>query len=167
MPEHRRRDVGIQIIVAYKAFKAVAEAALAVTLVVLAATGEIAVLRELAHRLRVDFTSHWALLLGRVLAALLSERGIHLLEIGMAGDALVSAFEGWCLWRGYRWAEWVVVAATAIPLPIEVIAIFRRFSPWRVAAVVVNVAVVAYLARRISGRRRPPAALHGEGPPPR
>ncbi len=136
----------------YKAVKAVAEAAVAVGLVVLAATGELDVLRAVAHHLRADFASHWSLRLGRVLGALLSERGFHLLELGMALDAVVSAIEGWCLWRGYAWGEWVVVGATAIPLPLEVVAIVRHVRFWRVALAIVNGAVVGYLARRITMR---------------
>ena len=153
MPALDRRDVGVRLIVAYKATKALLEVALAVVLVVLAATGEIAMLREVAVHLRGNVASRWSLMLGRVLARLASPRGMHLVEIGLVLDAVVSAFEGWCLWRGYAWGAWVVVIATAAPLPLEAISIARAHRPTRVVLALVNVAIVIYLALRIAAKR--------------
>jgi uncharacterized membrane protein (DUF2068 family) len=150
----RRRELGVRLIVTYKVAKAFLEVALAAALAGLAAGGEIAALRELAIHLRVDLASRWSLLAGRALGSLMSQRGVHLLETGLALDGLASALEGWSLWRGYRWGPWAVVAATAIPLPLEAVEIAREFSPWRVVLALVNLAVVAYLARLIAGRRR-------------
>jgi uncharacterized membrane protein (DUF2068 family) len=147
------REVGLRLIVLYKAVKALVELALAAGLVVLAGTGELATLRELAHQLREDVASRWSLLLGRALAALVSERGVHVLEIGLALDAVLSAVEAWSLWRGYRWGPWLVVAATSLPLPLEAISIARARRPWRIALAAVNVAVIFYLVRLIARRR--------------
>jgi uncharacterized membrane protein (DUF2068 family) len=99
--------------------------------------------------------SRWSVLLGKALAALVSERGVRLLELGLALDALVSAVEGWSLWRGYRWGAWLVVSATALPFPLEVWAIARDRGPWRLLLALINVAVVAYLVRRIIAREGP------------
>ena len=147
------RELGIELIVLYKVVKAAAELAAALALVVLASSGEITVLRDVAHQLRTNFASRSSILLGRALGALVTERGFHLLEIGVALDAVVSAVEGWSLWRGFRWAEWLVVAATATPLPLELFEIARRFNAWRVGITLVNLAVVVYLARRLAARR--------------
>jgi uncharacterized membrane protein (DUF2068 family) len=153
-----RGDVGVRLIVLYKVAKALLEISAAIGLVVLAATGELELLRDLAHRLREDLASRWSLLFGRALEAL-TNRGVHLLELGLALDGLLSAFEGWTLWRGYRWGAWLVVFATATPLPLEVVAISRSHRPWRVLLAAVNVAVVVYLARQIMRRRS--AAVDG------
>ena len=153
MSGREHRDLGVRLIVLYKATKALAEIALAVGLVTLAATGEIAALRELAVELRENLASRWSLVVGRALAALVSERGVHLLEGGLALDAVVSAVEGWSLWRGYSWGAWFVVVATAIPLPLEAAEIARSHRAWRVLLAVVNLAVVVYLARRIARAR--------------
>jgi uncharacterized membrane protein (DUF2068 family) len=158
-----RRELGIRLIVLYKTAKAVLEIALAAALVGLAAGREIEVLRGLALHLRADLASRWSLLAGRVLGSLLSQRGVHLLETGLVLDGLVSALEGFSLWRGYRWGPWLVVAATAIPLPLEAVEIAQKHSPWRVALALVNVAVVAYLSHLIAVRRRAKATA----PPPR
>ena len=147
-----RRDLGVRLIVLYKVAKALLEFSAAIGLVVLAASGEIETLRDLAHQLRENLASRWSLLLGRALRAL-TNRGVHLVELGLVLDGFVSAVEGWTLWRGYRWGAWLVVVATAAPLPLEVVAISRSHRPWRVLLAVVNVAVVVYLARQIVRRR--------------
>jgi uncharacterized membrane protein (DUF2068 family) len=149
-----QQDFGIRLIILYKGLKAVAEVALAAALVLLAATGEIATFREAAIQLKEDLASRWSLLLGRVLATLLSERGVHLLEIGLALDGIVSAVEGWSLWRGYRWGPWLVIVLTATPLPLEALGIVRNHRPSRIALMLLNVAVVVYLARSVRRARR-------------
>ena len=157
-----RPDLGVRLIVLYKGAKALLEIASAIGLVLLAASGELETLRHLAHHLREDLASRWSLLLGRALGAL-TNHGVHLLELGLALDGVVSAVEGWTLWRGYRWGAWLVVVATATPLPLEVVAISRSHRPWRVLLAAVNVVVVVYLARRIARRRSPVAAARGSG----
>ena len=158
-PAGPRRELGVRLIVLYKVAKALLELAAAIGLVVLAATGELETLRHhLAHQLREDLASRWSLLLGRALGAF-TNRGVHLVELGLALDGLVSAVEGWTLWRRYRWGAWLVVFATAAPLPLEVAAISRSHRPWRVLLAAVNVAVVVYLARQIVRRRS--AAVEG------
>ncbi len=154
MVEHeRRRDVGVRLIVFLKGTKALAEVALALWLVAIAANGEIATLREVAINLKADIASRWSLWLGRALAALLRERGVHVLELGLALDGILSAVEGWSLWRGYRWGAWLVVASSSLPLPLEAVEIARTHSPWRIVFALLNVAVVAYLVRQISRGR--------------
>lgn len=150
-----RRELVIRLIVLYKFVKAAVEIATAVGLVALAASGELAALRGLAIDLKENLVSRWSLLLGRVLEALVSQRGLHLLEVGLALDGVLSGIEGFALWRGYRWGPWLVIAATSIPLPLEIEEILRTHRPSRVALVLVNLAVVVYLVRRIRrGDRR-------------
>jgi uncharacterized membrane protein (DUF2068 family) len=60
--------------------------------------------------------------------------------------------EGVGLWLGLRWAEYLTVVATASFVPLEIFEILRRLDPLRVAALVINVAAVAYLVYRL---RRP------------
>jgi uncharacterized membrane protein (DUF2068 family) len=148
------RALGVRLIVLYKGLKAVGEVALAIALVALAASGEVDSVRALAAQLRHDVASRWSLLAGRALASLASARGVHLLEVGLLLDGALSAVEGWSLWRGYRWGPWLVVAATATPLPLEVLEIARSHRVSRLVLALVNVAAVVYLARRIRIERR-------------
>jgi uncharacterized membrane protein (DUF2068 family) len=152
MADGGRRDLGVRLIVLYKATKAVAEVLLALGLVALAASGEIAVLRSLAEGLRDHVASRWSLTAGRLLGALVSPRGVHLLETGLLLDGVLTAFEGFSLARGFWWGPWLVVAASALPLPLEIVEIARAGSPLRIALAAVNLAVVVYLVRRLARR---------------
>jgi uncharacterized membrane protein (DUF2068 family) len=129
-----RRPLGVRLIVSYKAIKAFVE------LVPLAMEGALVGL-------------------GRALAALVSERGVHLLELGLAVDGVVSGIEGWALWRGYRWGASLVVLETAMPLPLEVLDIARTHRASRIALALLNIAVVVYLTNQIRKRRSPRAQM--------
>jgi len=56
---HAPGEVGVRLIVAYKGGKAVAELILAGVLVVLAASGELVALRDLATQLREHLARRW------------------------------------------------------------------------------------------------------------
>ncbi|HTT70266.1 MAG TPA: DUF2127 domain-containing protein [Anaeromyxobacteraceae bacterium] len=159
--DQARRDLGERLIVLYKALKALVEVLLAVGLVVLSASGGIGGLREFARELRLNLASRWSLALGQLIGGLLTGRGLHLVELGLLIDGAVSAFEGYSLWRGYSWGAWLVVLASALPIPLEAVAIVRHRRPLRVLLVLANLAVVVYLARRIAGRRKPPPSERG------
>jgi uncharacterized membrane protein (DUF2068 family) len=153
------RDVGVQLIVVYKAVKSIAEVLLAAALVALAATGELDAVRQLAMRLRDEYAGRISLLLGRTLLTVFSVRGVRLLQVGFLLDGLLSAVEGWSLWRGFGWGPWLVVVATATPLPLELVEVARRPSVPRVVTLVVNVGIVVYLAIRIARQRNGPRGL--------
>ena len=53
------------------------------------------------------------------------------------------------------WAEYLVVIATGIFIPLEIYELMRRFTTIRLAVLLVNVAIVIYL---VSGLRRVTAA---------
>jgi uncharacterized membrane protein (DUF2068 family) len=151
-PGAPQREVGLRLIILYKAVKAVVQLALAATLVALAAAGEMEWFRELARGMREHVASRWSVELGRIITALTSPRGLRLTELALLLDGSLTAVEGYALWRGYRWGAWLVVIASGLPLPLEVHAILRTHRASRVALAVVNAAVVVYLARRIARR---------------
>jgi len=148
------RDPGLRAIAIYKAVKALAEVALVIGLLALARDGALAGLREAATFARAHLTSWWSNLAVRGLSALGRRHGLGLLEVGLALDAVLTAVEGWSLWRGERWGPWLVVGATLLPLPWELWEIARTGSPARVAVAAVNLAIAGYLARRIARERR-------------
>jgi uncharacterized membrane protein (DUF2068 family) len=57
--------------------------------------------------------------------------------------------EGTGLLMRKRWAEYFTVISTAVFIPLEVYEIYHRFTWVRVGVLVVNVAIVWYLVRRI------------------
>ena len=49
------------------------------------------------------------------------------------------------LWRMRTWAEWFAIISGGIYIPLEVFEIAKHVSRLRVLALVVNIAIVAYL----------------------
>lgn len=100
----------------------------------------------------------------------LSPGRLEVLTLGAFLYAGLFATEGLGLWLGERWAEWLTVVATGSFVPIEIFEILQRLSLPRVGALVLNLAVVAYLARRLR-RAHPktprPGEQEGSSPLPR
>lgn len=92
-----------------------------------------------------------------------AERAADIRLWTLAGFALsysvLRLAEAYGLWFGKRWAEWVAVASGAFYIPLEIYALTHRVTPVRVGALVLNVAIVAYVAltlwRRKQGRAPP------------
>lgn len=73
------------------------------------------------------------------------------LALGYAGLRLAEAYG---LWFQRRWAEWFAVASGSLYVPLEVYAIWHRESWVRVGTLVVNIAIVAFMALTLWQRRR-------------
>jgi uncharacterized membrane protein (DUF2068 family) len=72
-------------------------------------------------------------------------RWMGLLALGYAAVFLI---EGAGLLSRKRWAEWMTVLVTTSFIPLEIYEMIRRFGVGKVTTLVLNVAIVAYLARR-------------------
>jgi uncharacterized membrane protein (DUF2068 family) len=138
------RDGALRVIAVYKALKAIG-----LLLVSAAAFG-------LVREARFDAFTGWIMQLpihhGHGFLAQLIDRMLELgprkfIAIGAAAGiyATVFAVEGWGLWRGKRWAEYLTVIVTASLIPLEVWEIVRQFTWLKVLAIAVNVAIVWYL----------------------
>ncbi len=71
----------------------------------------------------------------------------HLMALG-AGTffyAALEGLEGIGLILKRRWAEYLTILATALLLPLEIYEIAHKFTPLRVAVLLINLAVLAYL----------------------
>lgn len=113
---------------------------------------------------------HWATaiaasgdrqLVQHLVARLMSLRPARLEALGIGAFLYAGLFaiEGVGLWQGRRWAEYLTIIATASFVPFEVFEVAHRLTAPRVAALVVNVAVVAYLllhVRRYRAEEPPP-----------
>lgn len=61
------------------------------------------------------------------------------------GYAVLYAVEGAGLWLNARWAEYLTAISTSLFIPIEVWQIAKHFTPVKLAALAINVAIVIYL----------------------
>lgn len=74
--------------------------------------------------------------------------------IAAAVYGVLEAVEGVGLWLDKLWAEYLTVTATSLLLPLEIYELVRKPTVFKAAGIVVNVAIVAYLAWRLRKRIR-------------
>jgi uncharacterized membrane protein (DUF2068 family) len=142
------RAAGVRAIVLYKVAKAGAQTVLAVVISVLVATGYVTRAYELAAALKDHLVHHWSIKLAEMLMRSLTATRLWWIVAALVGDAVISAIEGWALARGYGWGAWLVVAATSLLLPVEVIELSYRTTAGRAILLLVNLTIVLYLLRR-------------------
>jgi uncharacterized membrane protein (DUF2068 family) len=84
---------------------------------------------------------------------------LHEMAIASLAYAAVFLVEGIGLLSRRRWAEWLTVVVTGSFIPFEIYELVRSPGAGKIAALVLNVAIVVYLAwRRLKARRRSPRA---------
>jgi uncharacterized membrane protein (DUF2068 family) len=148
------RPAGVRIIIGYKIAKAVLQVAAALVLFYGATHGLAAALTDFAEKLREHAVHAWSNVVAAALLRFTTRRhSLWLASYALLGDALLSSIEAWALLRGYAWGSWLIVGATACLLPFEVAALLRHVRVGRVILFVVNVAIVAYLFRRVMSER--------------
>ena len=89
---------------------------------------------------------------------------LYAVAAAAAAYAVLEGVEAVGLWYQRRWAEYLTFVATCLFLPYEVYELARTVSPFKVVAIVINVAVAVYLlfAKRLFGLRGGGAADQAE-----
>ena len=147
----------LPVIGAFKLVKAVLILGLALGVLRLAHGDAVATLGHWAIQLHIDPDGeHIGRLVQKILQ--LDESRLRALIAGMVAYASLFLLEGVGLILRQRWAEWFTVIATSSLVPLEMYEIVRHPRPLRVAVLLVNVAIVWYLAARL----RRTAALAAE-----
>jgi len=154
-------DVGLRLIVGYKLAKATAELLIGLALLVDSSmlTHQ---LQLLAGNVREHTAEAWSVALAEQFVHAATQR--HLLVGGVAAclDGALTFAEAWALHSRYRWARWLVIGTTSCLLPMEVIAVVRHASLFRVVLLSVNVLIVINLVCRRG--RDDPGQLDGRSP---
>ena len=80
---------------------------------------------------------------------------LRIVALAAAAYAVLEGVEAFGLWYQKRWAEYLTFVATTALLPLEAYELTRKLSPFKIVAIVVNVAIVVYLlfAKRLFGLR--------------
>ena len=136
------------LIAAFKLFKGVLLLAVAIGALRLLHRDVSAVVMHWVDVLRVDPDNRF---IHRIIVRSFGIQAKQLREIS-AGTFFYSALlltEGFGLWKRKYWAEWLTVVSTAVFIPLELYEIHHRFTWVRVGVLVVNLAIVWYLVRRI------------------
>jgi len=85
----------------------------------------------------------------------LSSTKLYVVAAAAAAYAALEGVEAVGLWFQKRWAEYLTFIATLAFIPLEISELVRHLSPFKIGALVVNIAVALYLllAKRLFGVR--------------
>ena len=85
----------------------------------------------------------------------LSSSTLYAVAAAAGAYAVLEGVEAIGLWYQRRWAEYLTFVATIVLLPFEIYELTQRISPFKIAALVVNLAIAVYLllAKRLFGLR--------------
>jgi uncharacterized membrane protein (DUF2068 family) len=85
---------------------------------------------------------------------------LRLAGVGIGAYALLEGVEAIGLWFQKRWAEYLTFIATTALLPLEIYELTHTVTPFKILALIVNIAIVVYLlfAKRLFGIRGGAAA---------
>jgi uncharacterized membrane protein (DUF2068 family) len=72
---------------------------------------------------------------------------LELIEAGTFAYAILHVVEGIAILKGRRWGAILIILATSSLIPLECYEVLQRRSLVRIAALVVNAAIVVYLIR--------------------
>jgi uncharacterized membrane protein (DUF2068 family) len=118
---------------------------------------------KLLHKDVGGFLEHWTMALGldpgnrfvdSVLAKASNLNPQQIKKLGLGSFLYAALFlaEGTGLWLMKRWGEWMTVIITSSLVPVEIYEIYRHPSLVKVAVLLVNIGIVAYLIHHM--RRR-------------
>ncbi|HET8939029.1 MAG TPA: DUF2127 domain-containing protein [Polyangiales bacterium] len=143
------RDPALRAIVLYKLIRGGLSVLAALLLATVIARGGAASLESLARALREHWTTGVSGHAAAWLLHVLDVRHAWLATTGLLLDGLVTSVEGFALQRGYRWGYWLVVLVAAAFVPFELWSWLHKPTIGRALLLLSNVAVAAYLARRV------------------
>jgi uncharacterized membrane protein (DUF2068 family) len=143
-------DSFIKVIIVERIAKAIVLIALAISLIVAGERGWLATWAEYAQD-QLNLTAGHGIivqLLLRLLFYIGNFSHVNVVAIAAIAYALLEGTEGVGLAMRRRWAEYLTVIATGLLIPYEVYEVIRHVTLFKVGALLLNLAVVGYLAYR-------------------
>jgi uncharacterized membrane protein (DUF2068 family) len=143
-------DAFIKVIIVERIAKAIVLIALAIGLLTAGRSGLLTQWADYAHdQLNLNAGNNLILqLLFRLLAYVGNFPHLTALAIVAIAYAILEGTEGVGLAMQRRWAEYLTVIATGILIPYEAYEVIHRVTLFKVGALLLNIAVVGYLAYR-------------------
>ena len=148
-----RSSSGVRVVAAFEAAKG--------SLVLLAGCGLLALVHHdveamaesLVERTHLNPASRYPRIFVQA-AGVLTDARLWLLAAGAAAYAAVRFVEAYGLWRQRRWAGWFAVVSGGIYVPIEIYELAHSVTWPKLAALIVNAAIVAYMSYALFQTRR-------------
>jgi uncharacterized membrane protein (DUF2068 family) len=145
MTKQRAHGRGLRLIAAFKLLKGLALLVLGIGALKLLHKDVEAIAIHWINVFQADPHSYYMnLLLAKL--SILDDRRLKELSVGTFIYSAIFLTEGTGLALGKRWAEYLTIISTASLLPVEIYELARHASIGKVVALVINLAVVAYLA---------------------
>lgn len=155
----RKSSVGLRIIAIGKLLKVITLLVVGILALTLASGGAPPeTFRHWLDAMQIDEGSRWA---RRVLSKMSGVSSEKLGELGVGSFVYAALFsiEGVGLWLEKRWAEWFTIGITISFIPLELYEIGKEPTAPRIVTLILNVAVLVYLALRVRRERKPIAKL--------
>jgi uncharacterized membrane protein (DUF2068 family) len=143
-------DAFIKVIIVERIIKAIVLIALAISLLVAGEKGWLATWAQYAQdQLNLE-AGHGIIvqLLLRLLLFIGNFSHVNVVAIAAIAYAVLEGTEGVGLAMRRRWAEYLTVIATGLLIPYELYEVIRHVTLFKVGALLLNLAVVGYLAYR-------------------
>jgi len=154
MPASVSHGRGLQLIAAFKLLKSFALLAVGIGALKLLHTDVAALVEHWVGVFQVDPHNHFIHKLLEKLS-ILDERRLKELSVGTFIYSAIFFTEGIGLALRKRWAEYFTIIVTSSLLPLEVYVLAKHASVGEVLALLINLAVVAYLVRELRRTRDP------------
>jgi uncharacterized membrane protein (DUF2068 family) len=77
----------------------------------------------------------------------LTEKNLVLVAIGTLVYSIIRFAEAYGLWRARAWAEWFALISGTIYVPFEIHALMHHPNPIKWGILVINIAIVLYMAK--------------------
>lgn len=143
--EPNKPTLGLRVIAVFEGVKGALALALAVGLQMLAGRHEHPFIQSVIQYFHLADEGHSP----HFIVSMLTHPDSLRLEMWMLVAALYAALrftEAYGLWLARRWGEWLALVSVAIYVPFEIYALTLGVSAVKIGLLLVNVALVAYLA---------------------
>ena len=138
------RTTGLRLVALFEAGKGLLVLLVGLELLSLVHQGAQNVGEEIVERFHLNFARrHPRILL--YAATHLNDSNVRLLALAALAYSTVRFVEAYGLWRVRAWAEWFAIVSGGVYLPFELYELIRHPTLVKIAVLLVNVAIVAYL----------------------
>jgi uncharacterized membrane protein (DUF2068 family) len=149
-PSHRK---GLRLVALLEATKGIIVLGVGFGLIALLGRDAEKFAEHLVHRLHLNPAHHYPHIFIAAMADVTNSQLVALAGLA-ALYSTVRFVEAYGLWRERRWAEWLAALSGAIYVPLEIFELLQHVTWLRVTALVLNLAIVGYMAWLLTERRR-------------
>jgi len=149
-PSHRK---GLRVVAALEATKGIIVLGVGFGLIALLGHDAEKFAAHLVQRLHLNPAHHYPRIFITAMADVTNAQLVALAGLA-ALYSTVRFVEAYGLWRERRWAEWLAALSGAIYVPLEIFELLQHVTWLRVTALVLNLAIVGYMAWLLTERRR-------------